>query len=70
MGYSRGIDELTTKELKDELARRKKAKIEGLCSYCGRKVRTVPPCRFPDRHREGLGYQPEAGPQSSPPGNE
>lgn len=53
MGYFRDIDEFTTVELLEELARRMRDSDAGLCDYCHR-ARSAPPCKFPQRHTQSF----------------
>ena len=46
----RGLDEMTEKELRDEIKRRLFLRWIELCDYCQRRPDTAP-CQFPDRHR-------------------
>lgn len=49
MGYPRDIDDMSEKELTDELARRKRIQAAGLCDYCGSHP-SKPACKYPERH--------------------
>ena len=49
MSYPRDLDEFTSKELTDEMARRLKLQLNAECDYCGRPGNTAA-CRFPERH--------------------
>jgi hypothetical protein len=59
MSYPCDIDEMTEKELEEELKRRARARERGLCDYCGRKP-TVPVCRMAERHRDARIYPYDA----------
>lgn len=43
------MDDLTDKQLEDELRRRRAARDSGVCDYCGR-LSSETSCRFVDRH--------------------
>lgn len=49
MGYPRSLDEITDRELTQEIERRKKLRAAGKCDYCERDNSTDP-CKFPERH--------------------
>lgn len=50
MGYPRDLDEVSTSELRQEIARREDDNLHGLCSYCHRAHGSKPVCRFEGRH--------------------
>jgi hypothetical protein len=51
MTHLKQIDELSDGELIDEVLSRLQLELRGKCGYCGRRLDTLPECRFPDRHR-------------------
>ena len=56
------LNEIHEDMLWEEIERRRMARIEGLCDYCGREPST-PECQFPMRHRrdpqKGLARKPD-----------
>jgi hypothetical protein len=50
VSYPRDLDEVHEDQLREELERRRAARIAGVCDYCGRHPDT-PECKFPSRHR-------------------
>jgi hypothetical protein len=57
MSFTKDLDEYTEAQLTAEFNRRCDLRHAGKCDYCGRP-RTEPPCKFPERHRQG----PPTGP--------
>lgn len=49
MSYPKGLDEYTDDELREELARRRRAVASATCAYCERRIAECErkPCRFP-----------------------
>jgi hypothetical protein len=52
VSYRLDLDEYEEKDLVDEIARRRRLRMQGLCDYCERPSDS-PPCKFPERHRKG-----------------
>ena len=52
MSYPFTLDDVPDKELYNELMRRRKAFACGKCSYCMRRLLSMPACKYPDRHNE------------------
>lgn len=50
MSYPRDLNEIPERELIFELRRRRQARRQGVCDYCGR-YRQSEPCRFVERHQ-------------------
>lgn len=50
MSYARDLDEISTAELKAELADREAAKAKGLCAYCRRPPNSKPECKMRYMH--------------------
>lgn len=49
MGYFRELDEMSDKELVDEIKRRRNRRQEGKCAYCGQPFGCENPCRLHDK---------------------
>lgn len=54
-----GLEEFSTKELLDELKRRRDLRAAGLCDYCERPI-DGPMCRFSTRHIGDVGSRENA----------
>ena len=52
MGFPRDLDEYPEKTLRAELRRRREARRNGRCDYCGGFPNSAATCKFPERHVE------------------
>jgi hypothetical protein len=50
MSYPVDLEEVTTQTLVSELARRKNNHLAGKCHYCGRDLKSDPPCKMTNVH--------------------
>lgn len=54
MGFDSNLEDCSEQGLLDELSRRSRLHILGICDYCNRATGSEPTCVWPYRHYHGM----------------